>query len=67
MKKLFNDNAKTIAIVALVGCAVMAYMIYKHNKEFHGGSRRLNDYSDGKIKVEKAQSETTETAETTNE
>ena len=33
MKKLFNDNAKTIAIVALIGCAVLAVVLYKQNKK----------------------------------
>ena len=33
MKKLFNDNAKTIAIVALIGCVVLAVVLYKQNKK----------------------------------
>lgn len=33
MKKLFNDNAKTIAIMALIACAVMGYMLYNKSRK----------------------------------
>ena len=31
MKKLFNDNAKTIALLALAGCVVLGIVLYKQS------------------------------------
>ena len=54
MKKLFNDNAKMIAVAALVGCAVLGYMLYKQN-------RKPQTLPDGKVKTEKLPDETEQT------
>ena len=33
MKKLFNDNAKTIALLAIAGCVVLGVVLYNKSRK----------------------------------
>lgn len=59
MKKLFNDNAKTIALLAIAGCVVMGIVLYKQSHK-----KPCNPQLNGKTKVatEEVPAENEETA-----
>ena len=58
MKKFFNDNAKTIALLALAGCVAMGIVLYNKNRKQKPCAPAPELPADGKVKVE----ETTEPA-----
>lgn len=61
MKKFFNDNAKTIALLAIAGCVVMGIVLYKQSHK-----KTCNPQLNGNTKVatEEVPAETEENAET---
>ncbi len=53
MKKFFNDNLKTIALLALAGCVVMGVVLYKQNsKQKPCAPAPELPAADSKVKVE---------------
>lgn len=52
MKKLFNDNAKTIALLALAGCVAMGVVLYRQNKKNKPCAPAPELPAAGKVKME---------------